>query len=162
MQSHPLDERAFTTFLEEVRPRVLAFARRLCASRADADDVMQETMERAWRYRESWDPAANPEGWILRAAFHAFVDQRRRRQRDPRPADATPEQAAPRQACPVEVRDEIDTALRALDQIERAVLLGFHRDGLSLRELAARHAMPLNTIKSHLHRARRKLPRNRP
>jgi len=153
-----LDERAFATFLEQVRPRVLAFARRLCDSPVDADDVMQETMERTWRYRDAWDPSANPEAWVMRAAFHVFVDQRRRRQRDPVPATSALERAADTPACLAELRDEIEVALRGLEQLERAILLGFHRDGLSLRELAARHAMPLNTVKTHLHRARRKLP----
>jgi RNA polymerase sigma-70 factor (ECF subfamily) len=64
-------------------------------------------------------------------------------------------------ASETDLRDELEHALRLLDPLERTLLLGFHRDGMTLKELASTHGLPLNTIKSHLHRARRKLPGGR-
>ena len=151
-------ETAFADLLERARPRLIAFARRLCSAGGDADDVVQAALERAWRYRHGWDARGNGEAWLLRTVFRVVIDQRRAHQRRPRLAGDMIADAAHTAACPVELRDEIEHALRRLNRIERAVLLGFHRDGLGIEELARRHALPANTIKSHLHRARRKLP----
>lgn len=145
------------TVLATCRARLESFARRLCRGDVDPDDLVQETMERVWRYRGSWDPTGNSEAWVLRTAFHAFLDLRRRAERGPR---ALPdcEPPPPEPACPTEIRDEIEHALRDLKPIERDLLLEFHRDGRTLQELADRHGLSINTVKSHLHRARRKLP----
>jgi RNA polymerase sigma-70 factor (ECF subfamily) len=143
-------ETRFTALLQQHRERLLGFLRRLCGANADAEEV--------WRLRASFDPDGNAEGWLLQAAFRTFCDHRARRRRvvagSATEPDALPAPSAP---CPVELRDEVARSLAALPAIERELLLGFHRDGLSLRELAERHALPVNTVKSHLHRARQRL-----
>ncbi|MEM7204468.1 MAG: RNA polymerase sigma factor [Planctomycetota bacterium] len=157
LSDQTLDERAFAAFLERADARLRAFARRLVAHHADADDLVQDALQRAWRSRSQWDPTQNGEGWLLRTAFHAFLDLRDRQRRQPPPSSiAAPEVAA---ACDVELREEIEHALAALRPIEREVLLGFHREGHSVDELAAQHGVPVNTVKSHLHRARQRLRR---
>ncbi len=135
------------------------FVERLCATAADADDVMQETMTRAWKYRASWDPDRDAAPWLLRTAFRAATDHRDRARRTPAPLDGSESERA--EPCALELREEIEYALRHLSVIERTLLLGFHREGLSIEELAHAHDLPLNTVKSHLHRARRKLPGGR-
>ena len=152
-----LDDASFASLLEQARPRVLAFARRLCGSDADAEDVTQATMERAWRYRGSCDPSGRSVSWLFRTAFNSFVDLRKRRAQGPRPLDESHDRSFEPQ-CRTELRDEIDHALRHLAPVERLLLVAFHRDGRSVRELAELYGMSVNTIKSHLHRARRKLP----
>jgi RNA polymerase sigma-70 factor (ECF subfamily) len=151
-------ETRFTALLQQHRERLLGFLRRLCGANADAEDVLQETLAKVWRLRASFDPDGNAEGWLLQAAFRTFCDHRARRRRvvagSATEPDALPAPSAP---CPVELRDEVARSLAALPAIERELLLGFHRDGLSLRELAERHALPVNTVKSHLHRARQRL-----
>jgi len=162
MALHPMPTEAFETrfaaLLQQHRERLLGFLRRLCGANADAEDVLQETLAKVWRLRVSFDPDGNAEGWLLQAAFRAFCDHRARRRRAV-PGSATEPDAlpAPSAPCPVELRDEVARSLAALPAIERDLLLGFHRDGLSLRELAERHALPVNTVKSHLHRARQRL-----
>lgn len=151
-------ETRFAALLQQHRERLLGFLRRLCGANADAEDVLQETLAKVWRLRASFDPDGNAEGWLLQAAFRTFCDHRARRRRvvagSATEPDALPAPSAP---CPVELRDEVARSLAALPAIERELLLGFHRDGLSLRELAERHALPVNTVKSHLHRARQRL-----
>jgi RNA polymerase sigma-70 factor (ECF subfamily) len=154
----PTDETVFATFLHEAQGRVLALLRRLCASEADAEDVLQETLAKVWRLRAGFDAAQNGEAWLLQAAFRCFCDHRQRRLRQP-PTVAGTDAAAPVRACDLELRDEVRHRLAALAPLERELLLGFHADGLSLRDLAARHGLPLNTVKSHLHRARSRLQR---
>ena len=162
MALHPMPTEAFETrfaaLLQQHRHRLLGFLRRLCGANADAEDVLQETLAKVWRLRASFDPDGNAEGWLLQAAFRTFCDHRARRRRAV-PGSATEPDAlpAPSAPCAVELRDEVARTLAALPAIERELLLGFHRDGLSLRELAERHALPVNTVKSHLHRARQRL-----
>ena len=151
-------ETRFAALLQQHRERLLGFLRRLCGADADAEDVLQETLAKVWRLRASFDPDGNAAGCLLQAAFRTFCDHRARRRRvvagSATAPDALPAPSAP---CPVELRDEVARSLAALPAIERELLLGFHRDGLSLRELAERHALPVNTVKSHLHRARARL-----
>ncbi len=132
--------------------------RRLCGP--DAEDVVQETLAKVWRLRASFDDRRNGEGWLVRAALHTLCDHRRRRERSVlREADVEP--AAPFESSAIEVREEVERCLRHLPRLERDLLVGFHSQGLSLRDLAERHGLPLNTVKSHLHRARARLARHR-
>ena len=159
-------ETALRQLLERGEGRLRAFVGDLCrggrsrpgSGRCDPDDVVQEAMARAWRYRESLDPNQDGLPWLLRIAFRVYLDQRAAR---PRP---TTLEDAPEPPCPApgaertaNGRDAVQALLADLKPIERAVLVGFHRDGDSLRDLATRHRLPVNTIKSHLHRARRTL-----
>ena len=159
MTSLPTDDTVFAAFLAASRPRVLSFLQRLCGR--DAEDVLQEALTRAWRSRDRLDPASNPEAWLLQTAFRAFLDHRRARQRTPTADQDGVLAAIEPRACPAEARDELQAALRHLAPLERALLLGFHAQGCSLQELARRHGLPLNTVKSHLHRARTRLHEHR-
>jgi len=55
------------------------------------------------------------------------------------------------------VGESVEALLMPLAAVERDVLLRFHRDGRSVREIARALGMPEGTVKSHLHRARRRL-----
>lgn len=129
--------------------------RRLCGD--DAEDVVQETLTKAWRLRQGFDAEQNGEGWLVRAAFRTLCDHRARQQRRRDQQSPAAEPAAPVTANALEVREEVARLLQSLPVLERELLVDFHAHGLSLRELAERHALPLNTVKSRLHRARARL-----
>ncbi|MCB9877154.1 MAG: sigma-70 family RNA polymerase sigma factor [Planctomycetes bacterium] len=153
-------EQSLRELIARTMPELRAFVRRLCGNQHDADDVLQDALTKAWRLRAGFDPTQNGVAWLQRAAFHSFCDLRQRLRRAPSASaaaldvDAAP---APPAACAAELRDELGQRLLRLDELARTLLLGFHRDGRSLRELARDHRLPLNTVKSHLHRARREL-----
>ncbi|MCR9248645.1 MAG: sigma-70 family RNA polymerase sigma factor [bacterium] len=153
----PDTDPAFAAFLARHRGRVLGFLRRLAPR--DADDLLQETFAKVWRYRSGWDPQRASASWLLRTAFHVTVDHRRRAGRQPQPDDERARSQTAAAPCRSELRDEIERSLASLSAVERALLLGFHRDERSLQQLATEHDLPVNTVKSHLHRARRKLQR---
>jgi len=155
-----IDDDAFSAFLQQSQPAVRAFVRRLCGGAHDVDDIVQETFAKVWRLRRGFDPARNGLAWLRQAAFRSFCDHRERARRTPEPRPDVHGEASPERPCASELRDELQHRLGALPTIERELLLGFHRDGLSLRELATRHALPVNTVKSHLHRARRRMQRS--
>lgn len=131
---------------------------------ADTEDLVQDVMTRALAHRGSYD-ATRPLGpWLRRIALRAWLDDRRRRQRHDGgasldPADPADVAGVAHGTPSLDGRDELARWLEALSDVEREALVGFHRDGCTVRELADRIGIPAGTVKSHLHRARRKLAR---
>ena len=157
--SRNTDESALAALLQQQRPRLLDLLQKLCG--ADAEDVLQETMAKVWRLRHAFDANRNGRAWLVKAALRTLHDHRARRRREPPVPD---QPAEPTIACTnvsVELREEVARRLASLPDVERELLVGFHADGMSLRELATRHRLPLNTVKSHLHRARARLAAER-
>ena len=140
-------------------PRLRRFLRRLGGSVDGVDDLLQEVFARALRFRGSFDPDRGTlENWLMQTAFRTFLDQRSAAAKRPGflgDAASVPD----RESDPVEIADEIGHALRPLSPIERDVLLRFHRDRQSIREIAATLTLPEGTVKSHLHRARQRIAR---
>ena len=137
-------------------PAVRAWLRRLVGARPDVDDLVQDTWLRASRYRASFDPSRPMDGWLKQIAFRLFLDWRQRAARAPLElgpgADrlpATPDAAAE--------REWIERQLARLRPVEREALLRFHRDGESVADIGVALRLPEGTVRSHLHRARRKL-----
>lgn len=161
-----IDDQTFAALLQRSTPKLRAFVRRLTGNGADTDDVLQESLARAWRLRHNFDPRLDVQkdgsAWLQRLAFRVFCDHRTRGQRQPAASDDVRTHPAPEAPCRTELRDEVCHRLSALPEIERTLLLGFHSSELSLRELSERHGLPINTVKSHLHRARQRLHRDTP
>ena len=154
--ARPGDDRALAALLASERTGLLAFLRRLCGGQ-DAEDVLQETMERIWRYRKAFDPDQAPKAWLFRSAFRTFLDHRKRRQRLPETLGQVDLQVSAPDPHTADLRDQLRQALSALNPTERDILLRFHRNAETLAEIARALHMPVNTVKSHLHRARLKL-----
>ena len=151
----PLD-RALAGQLDALRPFVTGLARRGPPA-LDPEDLLQDVMERALRYRHAHDPGRALLPWLRRVAFRVFLDQREALRRRPAPAEDLAAVPAPERAPRLDQADELGRLLAALPAVERRVLLAFHRDGLSIAEVAAATGLPAGTVKSHLHRARRRL-----
>jgi RNA polymerase sigma-70 factor (ECF subfamily) len=152
-------ERDLETGIVAEVPRLRGFLRRLAGG--DAEDLLQETLERALRYASSFDESdGSLRSWLLKTAFRVFLDHRKRSARWPEAlGDRAASMAAGRDADRIEDRDEVERLLAGLSRVERETILRFHRDGLSIPEIAGEAGMPIGTVKSHLHRARRKLAR---
>lgn len=144
--------------------KVQRLARRLANNRADAEDLTQEVFLRAFRAFDEVD-LADPAGWLHRITVNTHIDQvRRRARRGPeqltgevgeelRSAAPGPEQLVLGQA----LGPDVEAALAELSpQSRRAVLL---RDveGLSYREVAARLGVGTDTVRSWIHRGRRRM-----
>jgi RNA polymerase sigma-70 factor (ECF subfamily) len=95
----------------------------------------------------------------LKTAVRVHLDHRRRRSRAPEELGDRAEHLLAAPLVDPEARDLVENLLQRLSPIERTVVLAFHRDARSLREIAQSLDMPLGTVKSHLHRARIKLAR---
>lgn len=143
-------------------------ALRLSGNAAEADDLVQETMLKAYRAWDQFQRGTNAKGWLLTILRHAFINEYRRRTRHPETVDLD---AIEPFSVFEELQDEDpqgtffdrivdDEVLRAIDELpeqfrETAVLSDV--EGLSYEEIARVLDVPVGTVKSRLFRARRLL-----
>ncbi len=137
-------------------PRLRRYARALMADFAGADDLVQDTMERAWRRLASWHRGAEMRPWLFGIMHNLHVDGLRKAG----PATVALEADTPHPAAaasdPLALRD-LHTALQALPPEQREVLLLVALEEMRYEEVAAALAIPLGTVMSRLSRAREKL-----
>jgi RNA polymerase sigma-70 factor (ECF subfamily) len=131
---------------------------------ADAEDVAQEALLRAYRRFDGLRDAQRFRGWLVRIVFRLALDRaraaKRREVRETewarparRPAPATAEELA----ASSEFQAHFDRALDALPEKLRLVLLLAAMEGHTLEEVAAMLGLPIGTVKSRLFAGRKKL-----
>jgi RNA polymerase sigma-70 factor (ECF subfamily) len=153
------DDGAIRLLVERFRSRVFGLCYRMLGRREDAEDATQESLLRAVRGLRRWDPRREFAPWLLTIAANRCRTQLAGRAKH-RPAavavddlvDARPEQAAARQTA-----EEVQTALDLLRDDYRRAFVAFHVEGKSYLQIAAECNVPLGTIKTWVHRARREL-----
>lgn len=127
-----------------------------------ADDVVQETMIRAWKSAPIQPDGAVPRAWMLRVARNVAISMIRSR-RDELFGDDTPEPISGITVSrAVEGRaalGDLRVALNRLDVDSRALIVLREIDGLSYEDIAAAMELPLPTVKTRLFRARQVLKR---
>jgi RNA polymerase sigma factor (sigma-70 family) len=147
--------------VEPLIPALRRYARALLRDPADADDLVQDCLERAvsrWHQRRSDGDART---WLYAILHNLAVSQMRRRSRrgTHTPVEDVPEASlsvAPRQDEALRHRDLI-AALDALPEEQRSVLLLVTVEGLSYAEAARVLAIPTGTVMSRLSRARNRM-----
>jgi len=126
-----------------------------------ADDVVQETMIKAWRNSPVEPGTEIPRSWLLKVAHNAAISMLRTRREDIREPDTLPESAGEietdRQVEGMAQLDDLWDAMRRLDEDARVLIALKEVDGLSYEEIAETLDLPLPTIKTRLFRARRQL-----
>ena len=150
------------TLHQEHGDALQAYAQRLCqGDRQRAEDLVQETLLRAWRHPESMDPAqGSVRAWLFTTARNLAIDAWRRR--SARVAEVITDQL-PEPAAEVTEADravEAWTIAEALNQLSpphREVLLECFYQGRSVAEAAVRLGIPPGTVKSRTHYALRAL-----
>jgi RNA polymerase sigma-70 factor (ECF subfamily) len=152
LAQHALEDRILAH-----EPRLRAFLRKLSGSAQDTEDLVQETLTRGLRYQGSFDPVGSLPGWLMKTAFRCYLDLRARRRREPGQLGDAAELVTATDRSPVEARDLVSHLLQRLPPVEQDIVLRFHHRQETVAEIAQRLGMPVNTVKSHLHRARRKL-----
>lgn len=140
-------------------PALRAFAMSLSGNPDRADDLVQETMLKAWANRDSFTPGTNVSAWLFTILRNVFYSEHRKRRREVEDADG---QMAARLATHPAQDGHMDlvdfqTALNQLlpDQREALILIG--GSGLSYEEAAQICGCAVGTIKSRVNRARTRL-----
>lgn len=133
---------------------------------ADAEDLVQDTLIRAYRAVERFD-GAHPRAWLLTILRNTHVNRNRRRRpvllRDAETADVVMERLAPRSPASEDVvisrefEAVVSDALAGLPDKHRAVIALVDIDGLSYQEAAEALGVPRGTVMSRLHRARARI-----
>jgi len=143
----------------DAHSRVLfAYAVNALHDRGAAEDCVQETFLRAWRSRESFDPArAAARTWLFAILRNVVIDAQRAGQRMPRTVaeDAAPEAAAPSTE-PLD-RLQVVEALAKLSEEHRAAVVAIHLTGESYAEVAERSGVPVATLRTRVYYALRAL-----
>jgi len=150
-------------YKEEILPCVPDLSRtalRLTRGTALADDLVQETLARAWQARASFRPGTNARAWTQRILFNTYINHYRKKKRERevleelrglgRGSDRPTHEG---------FGDEVLSALRALKPEFRQAVELVDLGDLSYQDAAERLACPVGTVMSRLHRGRQRLKR---
>ena len=148
---------------------VYAMAVRLVHNADDANDLLQETVLRAWRFFEQFHPGTNCRAWLLTILFNNFRNGYRRASRE-QPASATgdfdhrleavslsdePQEGNPETAAFARSMDrEVESAFNSMPDEFRSALLLIDVQELSYRDASQVLEVPVGTIKSRVSRGR--------
>jgi RNA polymerase sigma-70 factor, ECF subfamily len=137
-------------------PRLRRYARALAGDSHRADDLVQDTLERAMAKFHLWRRGSDLRAWLFTVMHNVFINQLKAR-RELALDDAVRDglQSAP-QSDPLELRD-LDAALRQLPVEQREVLLLVGLEQLSYAEVSKALGIPAGTVMSRLSRGRERL-----
>lgn len=147
-------ERVALAYLNEL----VRVASRSVGSRETAEDMVQETYMRAWKYWDRFEPGTNCRAWLYKILFN--VIRRRRGGVDTSTISIeTPEIASllPFSPPPSLTLSAVDTAFDQLPGEYRSALMLVAVEGFSYKETAAILDVPIGTVMSRLHRGREAL-----
>ena len=152
------DREAFDALCRMTGDRCMAIAFRILRDFDLADDAVQSALFTAWRDIRALRDSQLFEPWLHRILTNACYAEakRRRRASDLRLLPVEPVHG-PDEYLNVEHRDQLERAFRQLTVEQRAVLVFHHYLGLSLPEVAVRLGIPVGTVKSRMHHAKRAL-----
>jgi RNA polymerase sigma factor (sigma-70 family) len=143
--------------LVELIPRLRRYARALVGDRATADDLVQDTLERAWAKLHLYRRGTDLRAWLFTVMHNVHVNRVRAARLTDTLDDEMPELAQrPAQGDALLVRD-LDRAITRLPDEQRAVLLLVTLEEMSYEQVARTLGIPIGTVMSRLSRAREKL-----
>ena len=140
-------------------PSLRRYARGLVSDRDRADDLVQDTLERAWSRFSRWHRRGELRAWMFGIMHNHFVDRLRAQRSRPEDSagDDLPEMPQrPSQTDGLELRD-LDRILQRLPPEHREVLLLVGVEELTYQKVAEVVGVPVGTVMSRLSRARTRL-----
>ena len=163
-----------SVFNDELLPQIDAlynFAFHLCYNEDDANDLVQETYLKAFRFIDKYIQGTNAKAWLFKILKNAFINQYRKKSK--RPTQVDYEEIASyhdsEDASYVDffdlreeifqnmMGDEVTNAINALPMDFRTVILLCDIEGFTYEEISKIIAIPIGTVRSRLHRARNML-----
>jgi len=143
---------------------------RLTGSREHIDDLAQDVFLRLYRALPSFRGEALITTYLYRIAVNVAQDEWKRRRRDDRShvslSDETsawedrlphPDRNAEQQIEEREFQQAVEEQLQRLSQIERTIIVLYHQEERTYEQIAYSLGMPIGTVRTHLHRGRKKL-----
>lgn len=154
------DHAAFEALYREYYPRLKRFIDRVTREPQLVDEIVDDTMLVVWRKADSYNLRSKVSTWIFGIAFRRALKALKRRDA---PVDYDPDQSADPHGAPDgallqrEVSALIGRALAALSADHRAVIELTYFEGCSCAEIADIMGCPVNTVKTRMFHARRRL-----
>ncbi len=150
---------AMRDLVGQFQSRVFGLCLRMLGHHHDAEDATQETFVRVLRNLHRWDPDRDFEPWLMTIAGNRCRSRLTKRANHPAVqlfdypiSDATQLEQSGRQ-----LAEELDLALRDLRSDYRECFEMFHQHELAYGEIAERLDVPLGTVKTWVHRARKEI-----
>jgi RNA polymerase sigma factor (sigma-70 family) len=152
----PQDADGFTDWLRPHWPAMYRLAVRACGGN-DADDVLQEAVLRAWRYRSTFDPArGTPQAWLLRIVADRAAHRPFRNQGGPRP-DLDRTVSGPATTSDTAADVDLDRAVQALPERQRLAVTLYYLLDLPVSAVAEVMGCASGTVRATLAAARGRL-----
>lgn len=156
---------AFEAILTRYEKAIWNHLRRLTGSTDDATDLTQETFIKLYQKRHLVDPRGNFKNWLYRVATNTAYDAMRKKHHIVEVSiddnDDSSETIFPELAYSITeekiLSHDIEQALSKIAPHYRNILLLYYREGFGYEELSVLLNIPLNTIKTHLRRAKQSL-----
>lgn len=158
-------------FEEEIIPHLDAmynFALRLTSDPSDAEDLVQDSIVKAFRFFSSYEKGTNAKAWLFRILKNSYINNYRKKSKQPNQVDYD-EVATFYETIRAErtdtsdledkmfrdlIDDDISNALEELPEDFRTVVLLCDVEGFTYEEIANMLDVPIGTIRSRLHRGR--------
>lgn len=158
-------------FEEEIIPHLDAmynFALRLTSDPNDAEDLVQDTIVKAFRFFSSYEKGTNAKAWLFRILKNSYINNYRKKSKQPNQvdydevssfyetirADRTDTSDLEDRMFRELIDDDISNALEELPEDFRTVVLLCDVEGFTYEEIANMLDVPIGTIRSRLHRGR--------
>lgn len=166
----PLHERFEKEFLPHLEA-LHSFAFHLCYNEEDADDLVQETFLKAFRFIDKFEEGTNAKAWLFKILKNAYINQYRKESKRPTRVDyedvavyneeeegqVTGYYDLREDVFEKMIGDEVSTALNLLPEEFRTVILLCDIEGFSYEEISKIIDIPIGTVRSRLFRARNML-----
>ncbi len=159
------NEAALEILIKRCLPMVYGFSRRYTGDPHKAADITQETFIKVWRNLKKFDQTKQFKPWLYAIAKNTALDWLKKKEEPPFSSLATEENENPlfdiADTLPLPnaaldkkiIGEKIDTITGELPEYYRSVLTMRGKEDLTFKEIAKKLKKPLNTVKSHYHRA---------
>jgi RNA polymerase sigma-70 factor (ECF subfamily) len=159
------DDEAFGALVDRYRARVFGMILRTTGDAARAEDLAQEVFLRVYKGLPYFQGKSKLSTWIYRIVLNLCLAERQRPVRievpvdDPGDDDHAPRELAARDTAfaNLELRDRLAKALAQLPDHYRLLVAAHYLEGVHYEQLAEMFDIPLGTVKTHLHRAKKQL-----
>ena len=158
MQAKPSTDKIFETEFIPQLDALYAFAFNLTKNPSDAEDLVQDTYLKAFRFIESYQEGTNPKAWLFRILKNSFINKYRSQQKKPESSEI-------QEDIPTNgnfsfdnlLGDEVTKAMDQLPEDYKTVLLLCDIEDFSYEEIADILDIPIGTVRSRIFRARNTL-----